>query len=133
MSVSEKLFEGLISSQGKRGYCFKLTDAKEVIGTNKRKGLKTKPQPCDYLVVLHKQMFTAEVKESENPTRFPLSNIRPGQLAHARMIHAAGGAYFFFLYQLKTGTWFKVPAPVIYDHPGRSIAWTELQPYVWSV
>jgi penicillin-binding protein-related factor A (putative recombinase) len=123
--MSEKKFEELLAIFGKRAYFHKITDTKEVSGLNKAR-VKTKPQPADYIVCLDGEMFLAEVKESCNDTSFPFGNIRTTQLAHARMIIAAGGQYVFFILRTKTSTWYKVPAQVILGSSRSSIKWIEL-------
>lgn len=126
--MSEVRFEQLFSRYGKRAYVFKLTDTKEVA----RFRAKTKPQPSDYIICLDGEMFLAEVKESQNETSFPFGNIRTEQLAHARRLLAAGGKYFFFILQTRTGKWFCVPASVVLNCTKSSLKWSELQPYEWS-
>lgn len=129
--MSETLFEQLFKPLGKRAYVFKITDTKEVSGLNNRK-VKTKPQPSDYIACIDGQTFLAEIKSCDQAT-FPFSNIRPNQLAHARMILAAGGAYFFFIYRPSARSWFKVPAQYILDHKAKHLKWDELIPFTFSI
>lgn len=129
--MSETLFEKLFEPLGKRAYVFKITDTKEVSGMNKR-AAKTKPQPSDYIVCVDGHTYLAEIKSCDQAT-FPFSNIRPNQLAHARMIMAAGGDYYFFIYRPSARSWFRVPAKVILDHPVQHLKWDELTPFVFSI
>lgn len=93
----------------------------------------TKPQPADYLVTLDGDTYYAEVKSTENKTSFPFSLIRPNQWAAAAQQRAAGGLYFFYVKNLNTGDWHRVPGDVFLDHKAaRSMKWSELKPYRWN-
>lgn len=124
----EKEFEDLWKSLGKRAFCFKITDTREL----SRFKATTKKQPSDYIVIVNGCTFFGEVKKSEDKTSFPFSNIQPGQLGYSQRILAAGGEYYFFVKSTVTGKWYRVPAKLVHDtlKAGRkSLKWTELEPY----
>lgn len=134
--TAEDEFEAIMETGGKSVFVHRITDSAEVRGMTKgmsgRSAGFTKDQPADYIVVSFGTMFFAEVKSSKNPTSFPFQNIAHGQWSAATRTHRAGGIYLFFLKNLVTGLWYKVPASVLLDHTAKSIKWADLQQHLWD-
>ena len=82
-------------------------------------------QPSDYIVTLDGITAYVEVKDCNNKTSFPFSNIRESQWSAAKQQVAAKGLYFFVVHH--KGTWFCIPAKVILDTTTRkSLPWKDL-------
>jgi penicillin-binding protein-related factor A (putative recombinase) len=129
-------FETYMAAGGKRVFVHRITDSAEVrgmtAGMSGRATGHTKEQPADYVIVSFDTMYYAEVKSSKNPTSFPFKNIERGQWNAATRTDRAGGIYLFFLKNLVTGVWYKVPARVLLDHTAKSIKWSDLQTHIWD-
>lgn len=84
-------------------------------------------QPADFLITL-KDTAYVEVKDCNNATSFPFSNITKSQMIAAKRQVAAKGKYFFVIHH--KGTWYCVPAEVILGTTTRkSLPWKDLKPY----
>lgn len=129
---SEDQFKDIIESLRKKGYAHRLSDASDAFGRNK-KLVNVARQPGDFFVVENGETYLADVKSTSHETSFPFSLIKREQLAAARMIVAAGGRYFFMVHHLPTNEWFKLPAAAVVNSPKKSLKWSELGPYRWSL
>lgn len=85
-------------------------------------------QPSDYMMTLNGVTAYVEVKDCNNKTSFPFSNITTSQMIAAKRQVAAKGLYFFAIHH-KT-QWYCVPAEVILNTTTRkSLPWKDLTPY----
>jgi len=106
---------------------FRLRDAKDLYGLNKRKvaifGL-----PSDFIVVSGGHMFFAEVKSTQNKTSFSLDALTPSQKAACIMTTACGGDYKIYIHNLITNTWYLMHGSeyVAYKKDVKSIKWNDL-------
>ena len=100
-------------------------------GLNHGRALNAFKQPSDYLLTFAGQTLFAEVKSTDNPTGFRLTQIAPHQLGSAQRVIAAGGRYDFFI--RSKDRWFRVPASVFLQWPRRSLSWAEHEPYVFPI
>lgn len=131
---SEETFElNLKRMYGKRVFIYRVTDSKEVRGLSKSKTAFTKAQPSDYIITEDGRMYYAEVKSSQNKTSFPFGNISKIQWVSSKRQAMAQGNYFFFLHNLNTNLWYKVPAQILHDYKTRSIKWINLKNYEWKI
>lgn len=133
MNAAEIFFQNYWRSQGKRVYVERVVDAAGLYGLN-RKMVAAPKATSDWMLVDRGHTCWAEVKQCENPTRFPFSNIRPHQLARARMIWVAGGHYDFFIHSIARDHWFRVPAGVIIrlvNAGQKSVIWDDLGGLRW--
>ena len=108
---SQKIFEDILESMGKRAWFHRLTDSAEV--NSRVRGphkVAVKSQPCDYIVVLDGEVFFAEVKSTGDPGGAGLNLKRPSQVAFSRRIEAAGGKYYYFIHNLVADRWYRVTA-----------------------
>lgn len=128
---AEDEFDAYIASLGKRAWVHKLTDAAEVRGRTGRIG-KMRDQPCDRIVVIDGQTYFAEIKSTSDPTAFRFSLLRKKQMAHAKLIQAAGGTYLVFLKRNETGEWFRIPYDAIRKCNRKSLRWDELKEFHFS-
>lgn len=129
---SEKEFQNIIASLGKRGYTHRFPDASDAFGRNK-KLMNIARQPGDFFVVENGEVYLADVKSCSNSSSFPFSLISKTQMAASRMITAAGGKYYFMVHNLKTNTWYKIASDIIHNCSKRSLKWSELEPYKWNL
>lgn len=132
---SESFFEGVWDAIGKRAYYYRIPDAAELYGRNKKQILNVRPTPSDYVVTYGGSTFYAEVKSTQNKTSFPFSLLKVGQKAAGRQVIAAGGDYFVFAHNLTTDTWYEIPYRVVRaveEVGSSSIPWTELEPFKWK-
>jgi len=130
---SEDDFELRIKrAYGKRAFIYRVTDSKEVRGRS-GKAAFTKAQPSDYIVTIEGKMFYAEVKSSNNKTSFPFSQISSTQMGSSRRQQMAGGEYYFFLHNVNTDKWYKVPALAFHGHDKKSFKWEDLTNYEWKI
>lgn len=128
--LAELFFEAHWKQFGKKAWVHRFTDAAQAIGMNGAKTIAP-AQPSDYFVVHNGESFFAEVKYSSDSTGFHHSNIRPKQMACARMSVPAGGTYLFFIKSKVTGKWYCVPAFVITTHTSKTHHWADLAQYEW--
>ncbi len=101
----------------------------------KASGKSSKPQPADYLLTEGGSMGFAEVKSSQNKTAFPFSDVRSIQWRMARKQLAANGIYDFYLLNINTLIWYKVPAKILIatkDMGVKSLNWKKIKPYIWQ-
>lgn len=85
-------------------------------------------QPADFMVTLNGVTAYVEVKDCNNKTSFPFSNITTSQMIAAKRQVAAKGLYYFVIHH--KGIWHCVPAEVILETTDRkSIRWTDLEAY----
>lgn len=122
--------EEIVSSHKKRGFLYRIEDASDLHGLNKRI-VNTTPKPCDHIVVLDGRTFWCEAKETANTKGFPIKNISTEQWLYARIIEAAGGTYCFFIYAVETGRVYLVPAHWLAEMAG-TVPWNLFQPWVWN-
>lgn len=85
-------------------------------------------QPSDFIVTLQGITAYVEVKDCNNKTSFPFSNIRESQWVASKQQVAAKGLYFFVVHH--QGTWYCIPAKVILDTTTRkSLPWKDIKEY----
>jgi penicillin-binding protein-related factor A (putative recombinase) len=134
--LSEAHFEARFAKMGKRASVFRLVDASDIFGRSKNKEYLAVPsQPADYLVVCNGATFFAEVKSTQDKTAFRFSMIGQGQWIAAVKSLAAGGDYLFFVHNLLTNQWYRIPASYVKltkDAGMNSLPWSELKPFMWS-
>ena len=131
---SEEDFElKLKRAYGKLCFIHRVTDTAEVRGRSGSKTAFTKAQPSDYLVTLKGKMHYAEVKSSNNKTSFPFSDITKQQWLTSKLQLLAKGEYIFYIQNMNTLLWYRVPAKVFHDHDKRSMKWDELNNYLWEL
>lgn len=134
---SEKIFElNLKRQHGKRVFIYRVTDSKEIRGLNKSKRIKTKAQPSDYVITEEGEMYYAEVKSSKNKTSFPFGNISDEQWRASKRQYMAFGVYYFFLHNLNTNLWYKLPAEILHETKSsgvKSLKWKTLTKYEWNI
>lgn len=131
--ASEELFEDYFKAQGKIAFCYRIEDASDLHGRNKKLVMTTK-KPSDWVVTENGSMYYAEVKSTTNKTSFPFTMISKNQWATARRQIAAGGSYFFFIHDLTKDNWYKVPAEILLNVTDRkSITWADLAPFLWGI
>lgn len=131
---SEEDFELFLKrAHGKNVFIHRVTDSKEVRGRSGSKTAFTKAQPSDYIITEKGVMYYAEVKSSNNKTSFPFSQITTVQWGSAKRQVIAGGIYIYYLHDMNTNMWYKVPAQVLLNHNKRSIKWKELEEYKWDL
>lgn len=82
--------------------------------------------PSDFIVTDKGQMFFAEVKTTIDRMGVK-KNLFEQQSKERTLILSAGGKYYYFIYSITFGSWYKVPAQVIVEKPNRS--WFELLAY----
>lgn len=130
---AERDFEGFFKTYGKKAFVHRLTDTAAAKATGGAKAFVV-AQPSDYIVTIQGVGTAfAEVKTSKHKTSFPHSNIQPKQLASARRIIMAGGAYLFFIKNLLTGIWYLLPAQVILNNrASKSTRWADIEKYQWD-
>lgn len=119
---------------GKQAYCIPFYDAAYLRGLNDGH-VEAPRQPADYLVTHNGVTFYAEVKSTENPTRFKFSMLRTNQWAAAHRVTVAGGEYFVFVKSLKLNRWFRVPASYIKlmkDIDVKSTPWDAMAHFKWE-
>lgn len=122
----EKQFEALFLPYGKLAYLHRFDDTADLRGRNNGMALIAKEQPSDYLVTVDGETAYAEVKSTEDPSRFKKSMIRTGQITAARKQCAAGGKYWVFVHSNVLRQWFKIPAEFILQSSQASWLWEEL-------
>lgn len=128
--TAEAEFEAYFASLGKRAFIYRFADAAEIRGRTGNIG-QVRPVPSDYLVTFDATTFYAEVKSTENETRFPFALLRKGQSAVAHQVLAAGGDYYIYIKSLALNRWYKVPYFLIdqsKDEGKKSLTWEELEP-----
>lgn len=131
---SEDEFELILRrAYGKKVFIYRVTDSKEVRGRSNSKTAFTKAQPSDYIVTEDGRMYYAEVKSSNNKTSFPFSQISTVQWGSSKRQYIAGGCYFFFLHNVNTNNWYKVPAFAFHNHDRKSFKWEELEEFKWKL
>jgi len=85
-------------------------------------------QPSDFIVTLNGITAYVEVKDCNNKTSFPFSNIRESQWVAAKQQVAAKGLYFFVVHH--KGQWYCIPAKVILSTTTRkSLPWKDIKEY----
>jgi penicillin-binding protein-related factor A (putative recombinase) len=119
----------------KDAFCFQFHDARAAMGAAGSKRVFTTSHPSDFIVTDRGEMFYAEVKSSKEQVSFPFSNVKPSQWGAAKRQAAAKGQYFFFLYSVATGNWYRIPSPYLISvkESGReSVKWAELLDFLWT-
>jgi len=132
---SEKFFEGVLDSLGKRASYFRLVDASEITGRTGKIAESARAQPSDYIVTLDGTTFYAEVKSTQNKTSFPFSLLKPAQWAAGVVVTGARGIYKVYVHNLNTDRWYVVPFTLIKqvkDAGKASIPWEQLKDYQWT-
>lgn len=122
-------FEGYWHSMGKLAHLWRVPDAAELFGRNKRV-VETDGQPSDYLLTHAGLTSYVEVKGTMDPKGFALSGIRRPQWMHATMVAAAGGRYFFALraFHELIDSWFVLPAVVVLSAKGK-LRWDDIDAF----
>lgn len=126
--LAEDDFDDHWRRMGKRAFLFEFKDARHLRGMNKRPTAVGK-QPSDRLVTYQGVTFFAEVKYTDDPSRFDFGLIKPGQHGTGIMVSAAGGEYRVYVKSGALNQWFMIPYPVIRDWHKKSMTWQDLQPY----
>lgn len=126
---AEQIFDDHWARFGKIASVVKFEDQAALVGLNRGKIVKSSGKPCDRILTFGGRTVFVEIKSSNNPTSFPFSMIRKGQIGAAIEHTAAGGEYHFFIKSYTTGKWYRVPWPVIAEVRARgrgSIPWSHL-------
>lgn len=130
---SENRFENALRKlYGARVHIQEFYDAAYLHGLN-RKPVKTPDQPADRLVTLNGTMFYAEIKSVSSGKSFPFSMIKSNQMAAAALATKAGGSYLFFVHDLQSDTFYRVPASLVFstkEADKQSLKWSEME--VWE-
>lgn len=129
-SKAEEIFDNKISELGKRAYVHKFKDTKHVKGLS-RAGMALK-QPADRFMCLDGRSAFIEIKSTHNETRFQRSLIRKHQIGAARMLTAAGGSYDFYVLNMNTHQWYRVPAEFVLGSDAKSWTWEELDEFKFT-
>jgi penicillin-binding protein-related factor A (putative recombinase) len=133
---SEELFENSILALGKAGYFYRIKDAADIRGITGRVGQGMDATPSDYIVSVHGEVSFAEVKSTNDLTKFPFSLLKKGQKSHGKRIVASGGSYRVYIHRLKTDTWYCIPLRFIHavqDAGAQSIPWEQMEKYKWHL
>lgn len=128
---AEAEFEAWFSGT-KLSFAYRFEDARAVMGALKSQKVIVQGRPSDFLVTDSGVTFFAEVKSSENPTSFPLSNIKKPQWNACRRTVAAKGLYFFYIRKEPELVWFKVPGAFflsLQDDDIKSVKWEHFESY----
>lgn len=130
---SENRFENALRKlYGVRVFIQEFYDAAYLHGLN-RKPVMAPEQPADRLVVLDGKTFFAEIKSVSKGQSFPFGMIKSNQIGAGVLVSKAGGDYFFFVHDLQTDTFYKVPAALVkttQDSGKKSLKWSEME--VWE-
>lgn len=124
---SEEIFLAAIE-----GAVFRLRDAKDLHGLNKRR-VTAFCMPADFVVVSPNSMFFAEVKSSNNKTSFSLSCFQPAQKAAMVRCYSASDIirYYVFVHNIITDMWYIIDGGEIVRairDKKKSIKWGDLRP-----
>jgi hypothetical protein len=95
------------------GHVERFPDKKDLTGLNKGKRLADFAKPSDFVVSAPGiPLHYAEVKSTENKSRFPFGDIRPKQSETALKSVARGApnSYTFYIFSYHLGRWFTMPA-----------------------
>jgi|ERR1041384_2027695 penicillin-binding protein-related factor A (putative recombinase) len=105
---------------------FRLRDAKDLYGLNKKK-VATFGLPSDFIVVSAGQMFFAEVKSSQQ-ARFSLDALTPSQKAACLIATSCGCDYRIYIHNIKTDTWYIMTGAQYqaYKTSVKSVKWEDL-------
>ena len=127
---AEQEFESWFS--GKSHFVYKFEDARAVMGALQSRKVIVQGRPADYLITSNGTTFFAEIKRSEHPTSFALSNIQKSQWNAAIKTVAAGGLYFFYILNETpvARNWYVVSSQVFIEaiNAGeKSIKWSRLE------
>ena len=130
---SENRFENALRKlYGARVHIQEFYDAAYLHGLN-RKPVKAPDQPADRLVTLNGTMFYAEIKSVSSGKSFPFGIIKSNQIGAGALVTRAGGDYLFFIHDLQTDTFYKVPASLVLatqEAGKQSLKWSEME--VWE-
>lgn len=130
---SERRFENALRKlYGARVHIQEFYDAAYLHGLN-GKPVKAPEQPADRLVTLNGTMFYAEIKSIAKGTSFPFGMIKSNQIGAGVLATKAGGSYFFFVHDLQTDVFYKVPASLVVstqEAGKQSLKWNEME--VWE-
>lgn len=110
-STSQDIFESYMKAQP-RTWVWRHRDKKDMMALNRGKRVGTFANPADFTVGDGRNMRTywAEVKSTQNETRFDYSQIEPAQRSAASISARIGSPYFFFIHALKLNRWFILSA-----------------------
>lgn len=120
---------------GKTHFVYQFEDARAVMGALKSRKVFVQGRPSDYLVTSDGVTFFAEVKTSENPTSFPLSNIAKAQWNCAIKMVAAKGLYWFYIRKEPDRIWYRVPAVFfvsLFNNQILSAKWKDMESFRWT-
>ncbi|MBI1261287.1 MAG: hypothetical protein GC184_06155 [Rhizobiales bacterium] len=136
--ASEEFFEDHWRDRGKATFIYRFPDTGDIlkrirtmigkVASGTRLAEIIGPQPADYLIVDHEfGTFFAEVKSCSTKKSFPFSNITPSQWSTSKRCEAARGNYYFFIHNVTTDHWYRVPSSVINNAQASSFAWSDLE------
>ena len=129
---SEEIFDDYWKGFGKEAFVHVFADSSKISGLNKNRIFNVPKQPSDRLVTFRGETFYAEVKSTVNKTSFSFKDIQPNQLGKSKQILAAGGKYLFFIHNLNSNTWYRVPASIIHqilNEGKKSVKWADIGIY----
>lgn len=129
-TTAESAFDGQIEMLGKRAYMHTFKDTRHVKGLSKA-GIALK-QPADRLVCIDGITSFVEVKSTYNPRRFERKLIRKHQIGAAKRLTAAGGSYLYFVLNMNTMQWYRIPAEFILKDKTPSWTWDQLSQLEWN-
>lgn len=133
---SEALFEASITALGKHGYFYRITDAADVRGITGRVGTGMHATPSDYIISVRGVVEFAEVKSTNDLTKFPFSLLKKGQRSHGKQIVASGGLYRVYIHRLKMDTWYRIPLrsiQAVQQAGPQSIPWEQMEQFKWAL
>lgn len=131
-TVVEKTFENYMNSLGKGTYIVRFPDTKEVNSLLWHTGICKKVilprRPSDFLVTEKGHTYYAEIKSTANPKGLT-SNLFSQQKGERTRILAAGGDYVYFIYNIQSMKWYKVPARELNENA----KWVELTKFIVDI
>ncbi|WP_273860692.1 hypothetical protein [Photobacterium sp. GSS17] len=134
--LAESWFESHWAVKGKNAFLYRFLDHYEVnFSQGKRMNQRrVAPQPSDYLLTEDGHTCYCEVKSTFEANRFRFSDVQPSQWRAARKQVAAGGDYWFYLLNMNTLKWYRVPARILVeskDQGAKSIPWASIEEFEW--
>jgi hypothetical protein len=112
-------------------YVWRMRDKKDLMGLNRGRKVAAFALPSDFLVGEEGKVFFAEVK-STTGDRFDYSNVQPGQRSASGISAKIRAPYWFFIYSVKRGQWFRLSAEQFHEDiktGKKSRRFDELEPF----
>lgn len=108
-SESQDIFEAAMKARPNT-WCWRHRDKKDMMALNRGRRVGTFANPADFTVGEAGSCYWAEVKSTNDDTRFSYSQIEPAQRAAANICAKIGAPYWFFIHSLKLDQWFQLSA-----------------------